>query len=85
MLQPIHDLVLVSLMEAEAKTSSGIIIPDTAKEKPQKGKVIAKGNEVAEINDGDIILFRKNAGAEVEFDNIKYVLMKSQDIWAIIE
>ena len=92
--RPLHDRVLVKRVEEEAKTAGGIIIPDTAKEKPQEGEVIAVGkgaigddNEVIplEVKAGDRILFGKWSGTEVKVDGQDLLIMKESDILGIIE
>ncbi|WP_454886999.1 co-chaperone GroES [Sphingomonas oryzagri] len=91
--RPLHDRVLVKRVEAEEKTSGGIIIPDTAKEKPQEGEVVAAGtgarNESGEIHPlevkaGDRILFGKWSGTEVKVDGQDLLIMKESDILGII-
>jgi chaperonin GroES len=93
-LRPLHDRVLIRLVEQEAKTSGGIIIPDTAKEKPMEGEVIAVGpgarNEKGEIvaldvKSGDRILFGKWSGSEVKIDGQDLLIMKESDIMGVIE
>ena len=85
-LKPLSDRVLVKPAEAEQKTASGIIIPDSAKEKPMKGEVIAVGpgtkDEVMQINVGDKVLYGKYAGTEVEVDGEKLLFMRQSDILA---
>ncbi len=92
--RPLHDRVLVKRIEQEAKTKGGIIIPETAKEKPQEGEVIAVGpgarNEDGElvaldVKTGDRILFGKWSGSEVKIDNEELLIMKESDILGIIE
>jgi chaperonin GroES len=92
--RPLHDRVLVRRLEAEEKTAGGIIIPDTAKEKPQEGEVIAVGsgarNEQGEITplevkNGDRILFGKWSGTEVRVDGEDLLIMKESDILGILE
>ncbi|ACG57546.1 chaperonin Cpn10 [Hydrogenobaculum sp. Y04AAS1] len=94
-LKPIYDKIVVKRMEEkEQKTPSGIIIPDTAKEKPQVGEVIAVGNgkvlnngeiRPLAVNVGDKVLFNKYAGTEVELDGEKYLVMAEDEVLAIIE
>jgi chaperonin GroES len=92
--RPLHDRVVVKRIDADEKSAGGIIIPDTAKEKPQEGKVIAVGN--GKVNDegkkvpldvkaGDKILFGKYSGSEVKVDDHEYLIMKEEDVLAIIE
>ncbi|GAA4214631.1 co-chaperone GroES [Sphingomonas endophytica] len=91
--RPLHDRVLVRRVEAEEKTAGGIIIPDTAKEKPQEGEVVAAGagakndkGEVAplDVKAGDRILFGKWSGTEVKVDGEDLLIMKESDILGII-
>jgi chaperonin GroES len=92
--RPLHDRVLVRRVAAEEKTAGGIIIPDTAKEKPQEGEVIAVGagtlNEKGELRPldvraGDRILFGKWSGTEVKLDNEELLIMKESDVMGILE
>ena len=87
-IRPLADRVLVKPAPAEEKTISGIIIPDSAKEKPLKGEVIAIGNgtkdEEMVVKKGDQVLYGKYAGTEIELDNEKYLIMRQSDILAII-
>lgn len=87
-IKPLADRVLVEPMEAETKTASGIIIPDTAKEKPQKGKVVAVGpgtkDEPVTLKVGDTVLYGKYSGTELKFDGSDYLMMRESDILAII-
>ena len=92
--RPLHDRVLVRRVEAEEKTRGGIIIPDTAKEKPQEGEVVSVGagtiNEKGEIRPldvkaGDRILFGKWSGTEVKLDGEELLIMKESDIMGILE
>ncbi len=86
--KPLADRVLVEPAVAETKTAGGIIIPDTAKEKPMKGKVIAVGNgkpdEPMTVKAGDSILYGKYAGTEIHVDGKEYLIMRESDIYAII-
>lgn len=86
--KPLADRVLVEPMQAEEKTASGIIIPDTAKEKPQKGTVVAVGpgtsDEKMEVKKGDVVLYGKYAGTELTIDGKDYLIMKQNDILAVI-
>lgn len=93
MLKPLGDRILIELIEAEEKTSSGIVIPDSAKEKPQEGKVIAAGTGRVlengqridlEVKEGDRIIFSKYAGTEVKYEGIEYLILRESDILAII-
>ncbi len=87
-IKPLADRVLVQPMEAEEKTASGIIIPDTAKEKPQKGTVVAVGpgtkDEKMDLKAGDKVLYGKYSGTEIEIDDNDYLIMRQSDILAII-
>ena len=86
--RPLADRVLVKAAAAEEKTSGGIIIPDTAKEKPQKGKIIAVGNgkpdEPMTVKKGDTVLYGKYSGTEITIDGTDYLIMKESDIFAIV-
>ncbi|MDQ3192457.1 MAG: co-chaperone GroES [Bacteroidota bacterium] len=87
-IKPLADRVLVEVAAAEEKTASGIIIPDTAKEKPQKGRVIAVGigkkDEPLTVKVGDEILYGKYAGTEVNVEGKEYLIMRESDIFAIV-
>jgi chaperonin GroES len=87
-IKPLADRVLVEPMEAEEKTASGLYIPDTAKEKPQKGTVIAVGpgtkDITMEVKKGDIVLYGKYAGTEINIDGKDFLMMKQADILAIV-
>ena len=87
-IKPLADRVLIEPAEAEQKTASGIIIPDTAKEKPQRGKVVAVGAGTKDhdmtVKVGDQVLYGKYSGTEVDIDGTKYMIMKESDIYAII-
>jgi len=87
-IKPLADRVLVEPAPAEEKTASGIIIPDTAKEKPQKGKVVAVGpgkkDEPVTVSVGDTVLYGKYAGTEISIDGQDYLIMRESDIFAII-
>ena len=93
-IRPLHDRILVKRIDEEAKTSGGIIIPDSAKEKPQEGKVVAVGNgKVAEdgsvtpldVKKGDKILFSKYSGSEVSLDGEEHLIMREDDVLAVLE
>ncbi|MGM9803242.1 MAG: co-chaperone GroES [Muribaculaceae bacterium] len=88
-IKPLSDRVLIKPAEAEVKTAGGIIIPDSAKEKPLKGEVIAAGNgskdEEMIVKAGDTVLYGKYAGTELEVDGEKYLIMRQSDILAIVE
>ena len=87
-LKPLADRVLVKPADAEEKTKGGLIIPDTAKEKPMKGKVIAVGNgkkdEPMTVKSGDVVLYGKYAGTEITIDGDEYLIMRESDIFAIV-
>jgi chaperonin GroES len=87
-IKPLADRVLVEAAQAEQKTAGGIIIPDTAKEKPQKGTVIAVGggkkDEPMTVKVGDNVLYGKYAGTEISYEGKDYLIMKESDILAII-
>ncbi|MBR5717069.1 MAG: co-chaperone GroES [Bacteroidales bacterium] len=87
-IQPLADRVLIKPAPAEEKTIGGIIIPDTAKEKPLKGEVIACGkgtkDEEMVVKVGDQVLYGKYAGQELEFEGVKYLIMRQSDIVAIL-
>ncbi|MBX9448299.1 MAG: co-chaperone GroES [Taibaiella sp.] len=87
-IKPLHDRVIVKPVEAETKTAGGIIIPDTAKEKPQKGTVIAAGpgkkDEPMTVKEGDIVLYSKYGGTEISVDGEDVLIMRESDILAIV-
>ncbi len=87
-IKPLSDRVLIEPAQSEEKTSSGIIIPDTAKEKPQKGVVVAAGNgkkdEPMNVKVGDNVLYGKYSGTEIDFEGKNYLIMKESDIYAIV-
>ncbi len=86
--RPLSDRVLIKPAEMEQKTASGIIIPDTAKEKPMRGEVIAVGpgkkDEPMTVQVGDQVLYGKYSGTEIAIDGIDYLIMRENDIYAII-
>ena len=93
-IRPLQDRILVKRIDEEEKTKGGIIIPDTAKEKPQEAKVIAVGNgKVGEngkkialdVKAGDKILFGKYSGSEVKIDDKEYLILREEDVLAILE
>ncbi|MCF0173938.1 MAG: co-chaperone GroES [Bacteroidales bacterium] len=88
MIKPLQDRVLVEPKEAETKTASGLYIPDSAKEKPQSGTVIAAGpgkkDEPMEVKAGDQVLYGKYSGVEITVEGKKYIIMKQSDILAIL-
>lgn len=87
-IKPLADRVLIKAAPAEEKTAGGIIIPDTAKEKPLQGEVLAVGNgtkdEEMVLKAGDIVLYGKYAGTEVELDGEKYLIMRQSDVLAVL-
>jgi len=87
-IKPLADRVVVKAAEAETKTASGIIIPDTAKEKPQRGTVVAVGpgkkDEPTTVKVGDTILYGKYSGTEITIDGVEYLMMRESDIFAIV-
>ena len=87
-IKPLADRVLVLPAPAEEKTIGGIIIPDTAKEKPLRGEIVAAGNgtkdEKMELAAGDVVLYGKYAGTEIEFEGEKYLMMRQSDVLAVI-
>ena len=87
-IKPLADRVLVEPAQAEQKTAAGIIIPDTAKEKPQKGTVVAVGNgkkdEPLTVKTGDVVLYGKYSGTEINVDGKDYLIMRDSDILAIL-
>jgi Co-chaperonin GroES (HSP10) len=94
MIKPLGDRVLIEPIEKEETTASGIVLPDTAKEKPQEGKVVAVGSGTLdddgdrvplEVKVGDRVIFSKYAGTEVKFEGKEYLIMRESDILAILE
>ncbi|MBR7168079.1 MAG: co-chaperone GroES [Bacteroidales bacterium] len=87
-IKPLADRVVIEPAEAETKTVSGIIIPDTAKEKPQRGKVVAVGNgtkdQAMTVKVGDEVLYGKYSGTEISIDGVNYLIMRESDIYAIV-
>ena len=92
-IKPLEDRVLVQPLEAETTTASGLVIPDTAKEKPQEGKVVAtgpgriddKGNRVPlDVTEGDVIIFSKYGGTEVKYAGEEFLLLNARDILAVV-
>jgi chaperonin GroES len=93
-IRPLHDRIIVKRLEEEEKTKGGIIIPDSAKEKPMEGKVIAVGNGKKteegkivkmDVKAGDKVLFSKYAGTEIKIDGVEHLIMREDDILGIIE
>jgi chaperonin GroES len=92
--RPLHDRVLVRRIEADEKTAGGIIIPDTAKEKPQEGEIVSVGSGAKsddgkvtplDVKAGDRVLFGKWSGTEVKIDGTEYLIMKESDIMGVLE
>ena len=93
-IKPLNDRVLVLRIEEEQKTTGGIVIPDTAKEKPQRGKIVAAGpgkmgedgkRVPLEVKAGDRVLFAKYAGTDIKLDGVEHVFMREDDILSIVE
>jgi len=93
-IRPLHDRILVKRIEEEAKSKGGIIIPDTAKEKPQEGKVIAVGKgkldddgklRPLEVRKGDRILFGKYSGSEIKLEGEEHLIIREDDVLAVLE
>ena len=88
MIKPLADRVLVEPKETETKTASGLFIPDSAKEKPQQGVVVAAGpgkkDEPMEVAVGDVVIYGKYAGTEIDFEGKKYLILKQADILATL-
>jgi len=93
-IRPLGDKVLVERVEAEAKTAGGIVLPDTAKEKPQRGKVVSVGEgkmledgtrKEVQVKKGNLVLFTSYAGTEIKIDGKEYLIMDESDIMAVIE
>jgi chaperonin GroES len=93
LLRPLGDRIVIELVESEEKTASGIVLPDSAKEKPQEGRVVAvgtgrvleNGERVAlEVSEGDRIIFSKYSGTEVKFEGNEYLILRENDILAVV-
>ena len=93
-IRPLSDKVLVERVEAEAKTAGGIVLPDTAQEKPQRGKVVNVGEgkmlengtrKEVQVKKGDVVLFTSYSGTEIKIDGKEYLIMDESDIMAVIE
>ena len=93
-IKPLGDRVVVKRIEEEPKTKGGIVLPDTAKEKPQKGKMIAVGTGRVlengqrvplEVKEGDIVVFAKYGGTEIEIDGEEYVILSERDLLAVLQ
>lgn len=93
MIKPIGDRVVIKVVEREEKTASGLFLPDTAKEKPQEGEIVAVGsgkvvgNAVVplELNTGDRVIYSKYAGTEVKYDGVEYLILREADVLAVVE
>jgi chaperonin GroES len=94
MIKPLGDRVVLEALEQEEKTASGIVLPETAKEKPQEGRIVAvgtgrldeKGNRVAlEVSEGDRVIFSKYAGTEVKYDEKEFLILRESDVLAIVD
>lgn len=94
MIKPLGDRVVIKVLEKEEKTKSGIVLPDTAKEKPQEGKIVAvgtgkvldNGQRVAlDVKEGDKVIFSKYAGTEIKIDGQEYLILSERDVLAIVE
>ncbi len=83
--KPLKDRVFVSYTEEMEKTAGGIYIPESAKEKSQKGKIEAIGDEVKSVKVGEVILFDKYSGSKISMDNVEYLILKEEDILGIFE
>ena len=92
-IKPLEDRILIQPLEAVQTTASGLVIPDTAKEKPQEGKVVAagpgrvddKGNRIPlDVAEGDVVIFSKYGGTEVKYDGQEYLLLNARDILAVV-
>ena len=91
--RPLHDRVVVKRIEAEEKTKGGIIIPDTAKEKPQEGEVVAVGpgkmdegkRQAMDVKAGDVVLIGKYSGSEIKIDDEEYTILREDEILAVVE
>ena len=88
-IKPLGDRVLIEPTAAEEVTMGGIIIPDSAKEKPLKGKIVAVGNGTKDeemiLKEGDVVLYGKYSGTEIEFEGVKYLMMRQSDVLAVVE
>ena len=93
-IRPLHDRVVVKRLEEERKTASGIVIPDTAAEKPDTGEIIAVGNgkiledgkvRALDIKPGDRVLFSKYAGTEIKIDDVEHLILREDEVLAVVE
>ena len=93
MLKPVGDRIIIKPMEKEETTASGIVLPDSAKEKPQEGKVVAVGfrrtekgeRQELDVKEGDRVIFSKYAGTELKYEGVEYLIMREADILAILD
>ncbi|MFD1021105.1 co-chaperone GroES [Thalassobacillus hwangdonensis] len=94
MLKPLGDRIVIEIVEQEEKTASGIVLPDSAKEKPQEGRVVAvgsgrvsdKGEKIAmEVSQGDHIIYSKFAGTEVKYEGKEYLVLRESDVLAVVQ
>ena len=86
MIKPLGDRVVIELVEQEEKTASGIVLPDSAQEKPQEGTIVAVGTlENAELNEQDHIIFSKYAGTEVVYEGKEYLILNATDVLAVVQ
>jgi chaperonin GroES len=92
-IKPLEDKIVVQASEAETTTASGIVIPDTAKEKPQEGKVLAvgpgrwddKGNRIPmDVSEGDVVIYSKYGGTEIKYNGEEYLILSARDVLAIV-
>lgn len=92
-IKPLEDRIVVQIVEAEQTTASGLVIPDTAKEKPQEAKVIAvgpgrvddKGNRIpVDVKEGDVVIFSKYGGTEVKYGGVEYLILSARDVLAVV-
>ncbi len=92
-IKPLEDRIVVQIVEAEQTTASGLVIPDTAKEKPQEAKVVAvgpgrvddKGNRIpVDVAEGDIVIFSKYGGTEVKYDGVEDLVLSARDVLAVV-
>ncbi|HIY95407.1 MULTISPECIES: co-chaperone GroES [Rothia] len=92
-IKPLEDRIVVQIVEAEQTTASGLVIPDTAKEKPQEAKVIAvgpgriddKGNRIpVDVAEGDVVIFSKYGGTEVKYGGAEYLILSARDVLAVV-
>lgn len=93
MLKPLGERIIIEIVETEEKTASGIVLPDSAKEKPQEGKVVAVGSGrltkdgervPLEVKEGDLVVFSKYAGTEVKYEGTEYLILREDDVLAVI-